>query len=99
MANIFNVSINYAELMAKAKAAHSAFTRSKAGTPYVSMTIFVNDTADQYGNDVKVTLNSTKAKKLAEGTVYIGNGSTNSGSGKNSHKAKADQQPVDDLPF
>jgi len=84
--------------MAKAKAAHSAFTRSKAGTPYVSITIFVNDSPDQYGNDVKVTLNSSKVKKLSEGTVYIGNGTTNSGSRKASHRP-AEEQQKDDLPF
>lgn len=95
MAQIFNVSLNYAELMKKAKEAHSAFTRSKAGTPYVSLTIFVNDVPDQYNNDVKVTLNSSKAKKSQEATCYVGNGSTNSGSKKSSYKQAA-SDPVDD---
>lgn len=86
--------------MAKAKASHSAFSRSKNGTPYLSLTIFVNDSPDQYGNDVKVVLNSTKAKKLSEGMTYVGNGTTNSGSGKASHKAKNQEPaPTDDLPF
>jgi hypothetical protein len=97
MAQIFNVSLNYAQLMHAAKSAHSAFTRSKAGTPYVSLTIFVNDVPDQYSNDVKVTLNSSKAKKQNEGTVYVGNGSTNSGSKKSSHKQTGAKE--DDLPF
>lgn len=97
MSQIFNVSLNFAELIKKAKEAHSSFTRSKNGTPYVALTIFINDAPDQYNNDVKVTLNSSKAKKANEPTCYVGNGSTNSGSKKASHKP--DAPPVDDLPF
>lgn len=97
MAQILNVSLNFAELMAKAKAAHSAFTRSKNGTPYVALTIWLNDTPDQYGNDVKITLNSSKAKKESEGMIYVGNGSTNKASGK--RRQTENIAPVDDLPF
>lgn len=98
MSQIFNVSLNFAELMKKAKESHSAFSRAKSGVPYVALTVFVNDVPDQYNNDVKVTLNSSKAKKASEPTCYVGNGSTNSAS-KKSTVAKGSDMPVDDLPF
>ena len=97
MAQILNVSLNFAELMARAKASHSAFSRSNSGVPYLSLTVWINDSPDQYGNDVKVTLNSSKAKKESEGMIYVGNGSTNKASGKKQNQSTA--APVDDLPF
>lgn len=98
MSQIINVSLNFAELMARAKVAHSAFSRSKGGIPYVGLTIWLNDTPDQYGNDVKITLNSTKAKRNSEGMIYVGNGSTNKASGKKQNNS-ASAASVDDLPF
>lgn len=103
MSILINGSICFTDLMDKAKAGHSAFSRGKNGKAYVSITQWLNDDADQYGNHLSIQLNSTKEKREAEGKVYIGNGKV---SGPQSAAHPTSQQvaaPVmaaaDDLPF
>jgi hypothetical protein len=98
---LINVSIDFAELLAKAKAAHSAFTRGKKnGKPYLALTIWVNDDVDQFGNDVAVQLNSSKEKKSAEGIIYVGHGRTANAKLKlDKTNAAPAVEYKDDLPF
>jgi hypothetical protein len=42
------------------------------GQKFVKLKIFVNDEKDQYGKDIKVTLE--KAKDSQEATIYVGDG-------------------------
>jgi hypothetical protein len=101
MAQVLTVSLDFSQLMELAKKAHSAFSRGKNGRAYLSLSIWVNDTPDTYGNDVKATLNSTKAKKDSEGLTYVGNGRTPAMK-TNSKVAtgSGDRDSVDDdLPF
>lgn len=99
MAQLINASIDFTELMLKAKAAHSAFTRGKKnGKAYVSLTIWVNDEPDKYGNDAAIQLNSSKEKRSTEGTVYVGHGRV--GDKKPGKKKEINTAEYkDDLPF
>jgi hypothetical protein len=99
MAKLINASIDFSELMAKAKAAHSAFTRGKKnGKPYLALTIWINDEVDKFGNDVAIQLNSSKEKKSTEGVVYVGHGRTG-GAKLNKTNAAPVEEYKDDLPF
>jgi len=99
MAQLINASIDFAELIAKAKAGHSAFTRGKKnGKPYVALTIWVNEETDKFGNDVAIQLNSSKEGNATEGIVYVGHGRTGGRKIKKSD-AVANEPYLDDLPF
>jgi hypothetical protein len=98
MSNRINSSICLTDLADKYRAGHSAFTKANNGKVYVNLTTWINDTADNYGNNVSHQLNSKADKREEEGKVYVGNGKT------------ADSQPVtvvntptvedgNDLPF
>jgi hypothetical protein len=76
MSNRINSSINLTKLGAEYRKGHSAFSTAKSGDIYVSLTEWINDTADQYGNNVSHQLNSKQDKREAEGKVYVGNGKT-----------------------
>ena len=68
-----NGSICLTELIEKAKAQHSAFSKAANGKIYVNFTGWVNDNKDHY-QDFSLQLNSSKEKSEAEGKVYFGNG-------------------------
>jgi len=73
MSTLYGGSICLTDLIEAAKAGHSSCTRSQNGKVYVNINIWLNDTADQYGNDVSLQLNSKKEQREAEGKKYIGN--------------------------
>ena len=76
MALFANVSIDltkFKELLTQ-NPNHSAFTKHSNGRTYVNITIWDNDQADQYGNNVSLQINSKKELRDAEGKVYVGNG-------------------------
>jgi hypothetical protein len=97
MSQVLHISLDYSELMAKAKASHSAFTRGKNGRAYLALSVFLNDAPDKFGNDVTITLNSAKAAKDKEGTVYVGHGQTPAA--RKGKKINQEPAPSDDLPF
>jgi hypothetical protein len=100
MSQVLNISLDYTQLMEKAKAAHSAFNRGKNGHAYLSISVWVNDLSDEYGNDVSAQLNSKKEKREAEGVVFVGNGRTAQAAKVAREKRKTTSNaPVDDLPF
>lgn len=77
----------------------------KKGGKYLSLTIWVNEEVDQYGNNVSVEQSLTKeereggAKKL-----YLGNGKTWGGGGGSASKPPAtvsqpSSEEVDEIPF
>ena len=77
MSERINASICLTDLGDKARANHSAITTGKNGKKYANITIWVNDTKDQFDNDVSIQLNSKQDQRDAEGKVYVGNGKTN----------------------
>jgi hypothetical protein len=98
MSSLKTGSICLTDLLEKAKAGHSAFTKGTNGKVYANIKIWLNDEADKYGNDVGIQLNSTKEKKDVEGSVYIGNAK----SPKSNEPAAVqvdDLGSLDDLPF
>lgn len=49
--------------------------KGKNGAEYYNITIIVNDTKDQYGNDISVQQGQTKDERAAKASkVFIGNG-------------------------
>jgi hypothetical protein len=49
--------------------------QGKNGAQYYNLTIIVNDTKDQYGNDISVQQGQTKEERAAKAkAVFIGNG-------------------------
>lgn len=71
MAQIISASI---DLM---KIDKSKIIEGKKGQKYISISVIINDTKDQYDNDCAITLGQTKEEREAkEPKVYIGNGRT-----------------------
>jgi hypothetical protein len=102
MSQVLNVSLDYTHLMELARKAHSAFSRAKNKKAYLALSIWINDQPDEYGNDVKVTMNSSQQSSKSEGSVYVGNGRTSDAKkarAKKGDNADTGSAPVDDLPF
>jgi hypothetical protein len=75
MSILLNGSIDLTMLIEKAKAGHSAFSKSdKNGHIYVNITQWVNDEPNEFGQHSSFLLNSkSKEKQAEEGKVYFGN--------------------------
>lgn len=91
-------SLCLTDIVEKAKAGHSAFTKAKNGKIYFNFLQWLNAEPDQYQNNSSLQLNSTKEKKDEEGKCYIGNAKYMAlGQGE---PPTPDEIPViDDLPF
>jgi hypothetical protein len=91
-------SINFSELMEKAKACHSAFNVSEKNNKiYVNVTVWLNDAPDKYGNMISIQLSSAEEYREAEGKVYVGNAKIPK---PNERPLKpGDIAGIDDLPF
>ena len=102
MALFANVSIDltkFKELL-QTNPNHSAFTKHSNGRMYVNLTIWENEEADKFGNNVSLQVNSKKEQRDVEGKHYVGNGKK-SGSAPTQAAAPA-QAPIatsPDLPF
>ncbi len=94
-------SICLSDISKHFKENHSAFTKGKNEKNYVAITIWENDTPDQYGNTVSIQLNSTKDKRESEGKIYIGNAKPLQQSAAHQQQATTTPLPEgsDDLPF
>ncbi len=99
MSTLITGSICFTDLMEKAKAGHSAFSRAKNGKVYFNFTEWINDEADQYGNHASLLLNSTKEKKEVEGKFYFGNGKIFNNLPPSPPELPVQNEPLDDLPF
>ena len=99
MSNRINASLNLTKIGEAVRAGHSAVKTDSKGNKYLAVTVWINDSPDQFGNDVGIQLNSTQEKREAEGKVYVGNGKTAT---LQQAAAPAPQQASDefkDLPF
>lgn len=75
---MYSISLNFSELKKLEKFI------SKNGTEFINITMFLNDTADKYGNTIQL-----KAKSGNE-FIFVGNGKK---------YVKKQQNEKDDLPF
>lgn len=101
MAQHFYGSICITEILEAAKQQHPAIKKGNNGKLYVNISVWVNDTTDQYGNHVSMQLSIPK-DRTDLGKVYIGNlkKSEQQGAAQISNAdANAMQAIVDDLPF
>lgn len=71
MSRIISASIDLDKIdISKVKA-------GKNGGKYVNISIIINDSVDQYGNDTSITIGQTKEEREAkERKTFIGNGKT-----------------------
>lgn len=108
-------SLCLTDIVEKAKAGHSSFTKAKNGKIYFNILQWINDEADQYNNNSSYQLNSAKEKRDEEGKCYIGNAKwmarpqiteedtkdLNLGGVIAAEKVTTpvDDEPTDDLPF
>jgi hypothetical protein len=73
-------------------------TEAKNGKKYLNLTLWVNDTADQYGNIGSIQVSQTKEQRDAqEKKQYIGNFKTPTAQSAPVQAAASDTN--DDLPF
>jgi hypothetical protein len=98
MSTLYGASLNLTKLTAAAKTGHSAFSKGKNGELYVNLNIWLNDTPDQYGNDLSLQLNSKKELRESEGKIYVGNGKKVQAAAPEAVKVD-DLAALDDLPF
>lgn len=91
-------SLCLTEIIEKAKAGHSAFTKASNGKVYFNFLQWLNAEPDKFNNNSSLQLNSTKEKKDEEGKCYIGNAKYMEA--KQAEAVKADDIPdIGDLPF
>lgn len=97
MAKPFRISLDLTTIGEMAKSGHSSIKRSeKNGKVYLALNVWVNDQRDQYGKDISVTVDSTKAGKAAgEGKVYVGSGKTGNDEGQGYNQSQAHSQNVE----
>lgn len=100
MNQLLNGSLDLTIILEKAKAKHSAFSKSeKNGHIYFNITQWVNEEPNEFGQHSSLLLNSSKEGREAEGKVYIGNAKKVEGGG-NTVPIVADEIPgADQLPF
>jgi len=68
MSTIVNASIDLTKIE------KSKIIKGKKGS-YINLTIFINDEADQYGNNASIIVSQTKEERDAKvDRVYLGNG-------------------------
>jgi hypothetical protein len=76
--------------------------QGKNGAQYYNLTIIVNDTKDQYGNDISVQQGQTKEERASKAkAVYIGNGKKiwEGESKQTTSNAPSVTEGLNDLPF
>ena len=98
MSTLYGASLNITKAMAAAKTGHSAFSKGKNGDIYCNLNVWLNDTPDQYGNDMSLQLNSKKELREAEGKIYVGNGKKAQAAAPEAVKVE-DFPDIESLPF
>jgi len=87
MSQNFYGSICVTELIEKAKAKHSSFTKAQNGKIYCNITVWINDEEDKFGNTMSIQANSSKEMVGKEDKFYLGN------------CKKSKQKPISDNDF
>ena len=92
MAQLIAVSIDLTKID------KSKIVEGKNGGKYVNLTLSVNDTEDQYGNNVSTWMSQSKEEREAKANrVFVGNGKS-LWSGNNDSGRKSEEKH-NDLPF
>ena len=78
---------------------HSAFTKHSNGRMYVNLTIWENEEADKFGNNVSIQVNSKKEQRDVEGKHYVGNGKKSGSSPTQAAAAQTSIATSTELPF
>jgi len=104
MSTLINGSLDLTIILEKAKAKHSAFSKSeKNGHIYFNITEWVNDEPNDFGQHASFLLNSAKDKLESDGgKVYIGNGKKSEATGGAvavTDSVVAELPEIGDLPF
>lgn len=97
---LLNGSICLTDLIAQAKAGHSAFTKSKKnGKVYVNFSQWINQEKNEFKQNSSLLLNSTKEMRDAEGKVYFGNATISEYTPDPVSETDTDEMPEDfDVP-
>lgn len=92
MGKLINSQINKSKLQGLAH-----YTNKRTGEESVNITISLNDTPDQYGNNASIWISQTKEERDAKAPkVYIGNGKVIYDSDQPKQSVNL---PISDLPF
>lgn len=73
MSELFYGSICISDLLDNLKAKHSAFTKGNNGKIYGSVSVWLNDKEDKFGNIMSIQITPSKEMKDLEKRIYIGN--------------------------
>jgi hypothetical protein len=98
MSQKFYGSLCLSDILEKAKAGHSAFSKADNGKIYFNTNVWLNDEKDKFGNVMSVQLQSKKDLQEKEGKVYIGNLKESENKPLSINEA-SDLPTPDDLPF
>lgn len=96
---LFTGSICLSDLIAAAKAEHSAFSKASNGKIYANISVWVNEKPDDYGNHVSLQINPKKDDQN-HSRKYFGNAKKFSIEPETVSKEDVANLPADDdLPF
>lgn len=73
MSKLYYGSLNISDLIDQLKQKHSAFTKAQNGKIYASVSVWLNDEKDKFGNIMSVQITPSKEMKDVEKKMYIGN--------------------------
>lgn len=73
MSKLFYGSLCITDLIDQLKAKHSAFSKAQNGKIYASVSVWLNDEKDKFGNIMSVQITPSKEMKDIEKKLYIGN--------------------------
>jgi len=71
MSQLLFGSIDFSKLLELAKAGNKAFSKGKNGKIYMNLNVWINDEADQFGNNA--SLQTTFKDSTKEDKIYFGN--------------------------
>jgi len=71
MSQLLYGSIDFSKLLELAKSGNKAFSKGKNGKIYMNLNVWINDEADQFGNNA--SLQTTFKDSAKEDKIYFGN--------------------------
>lgn len=99
MSKMITGSLNLNEILAAAKAGHSAFSKAQNGNIYFNILVWENDEPDRFNNNFSVQLNAAKDAPEDQKKKYIGNMKHVATNAQPLAAAPVDLPEVGDLPF